>query len=129
MTTATVPTDRTYLSLPINPEEGFPQSFRLAYAGHTYQVSLYVNIAEEVMLTASDDTLFRLPAERAYLVMQVARESSEGLQILFLRKLVTGIAYLAEELVFTFSAMTIAKRNLNGIGNFGSILTGSVTIR
>jgi hypothetical protein len=129
MTTAVAPTNRTYLTLPVNPDEGFPQSFRLAYAGRTYQVMLYVNIAEDVMLAAPDDALFTLPSDRAFLVMTVARETSGGLQTIFLRKLAPGIEYRAEELVFTFGAMTVAKRNMNGAGAHGSIVNGSVTTR
>ncbi len=51
---------RNYMKLPINADEGFPQAFRLNFAGNVYQVLLYVNVLEEGMETP-DDHVYRLP--------------------------------------------------------------------
>jgi len=39
----------TFLALPIEEAEGFPQAFRLSLAGRTYQFRLYANVAEELL--------------------------------------------------------------------------------
>lgn len=121
-------TDRTYMKLPINPDEGFPQSFRLSFGGRTYQVLLYANIAEAVA-EQPDEHVFELPDENAYLVMQVAREGTDPAQVIFQRKLVPDQAYEASELAFLFREMRVAKRNLNGVGAFGSSVIGGVAER
>ncbi len=51
---------RNYMKLPINADEGFPQSFRLNFAGNVYQVLLYVNVLEEGLETP-DDHVYHLP--------------------------------------------------------------------
>lgn len=50
---------RTYLQLPINADEGFPQSFRLNFNGKTYQIVLYVNVLEDTPVPP--DEIYTLP--------------------------------------------------------------------
>lgn len=117
-----------FLQLPINPTDGFPQAFRLAMAGRTYQFRLYANVAEEVL----DDPpagLLELPAGKAFLVLSVDREEPGGLTTILRRKLVPGVLYEAAELVLTFTTMLLDPRNLNGIGSFGSQVVGGVALR
>lgn len=119
---------RTYLQLPIRADEGFPQAFRLSFLGNLYRVSLYVNALEGKLLRP-DDYTFCLPEPDAFMVMAVIREGPAGATFLFRRKLVPNLEYEAAELAFVFQKMTVAKRNLNGTGAFGSEVIGGVAAR
>lgn len=147
--------DLNYLALPINADEGFPQSFRLAIGDSLYTFLLYVNIAEEEMLASPDDAIFDLPTpgQRAFMVMRVARETPTGSRAVFQRKLVPGLEYAgptqplgaspadqpapagavapasASELAFYFSRIRVARANINGVGAFGSLVEGVVAAR
>jgi len=118
----------SFLRLPIDPAEGFPQTFRLALAGRTYQFGLYANVAEEI-LDGAPGELLELPALEAFLVLSVGREEPGGLVPILRRKLVTGVEYPAAELMVTFRTMLLDPRNLNGIGAFGSQIVGGVALR
>jgi hypothetical protein len=118
----------TYLSLPIDGDEGFPQAFRLTFNGRTYQILLYANLPEE-LVEAAEDQVFDLPAPHAFMVMRVARETTGQPEVIFHRKLVPNIDYEAQELAFRFDTMRVARRNLNGAGSFGSQVTGGVAAR
>lgn len=119
---------RNYLQLPINPEEGFPQAFQLNFNQRTYRILLYVNVLERDLET-TDDHIYHLPEPGAFLVMQVAREAAEGLEIIFWRKLVLHLEYEVAELAFVFRELQVAKRNINGVGAFGSHVVGGVAVR
>ena len=124
-------TQRTYFQLPINADEGFPQSFRLSFNGNTYQVVLYVNILED----GSDqpdkgtDNMYTLPKKGAFMVMRVSREDPGGATVIFQRKLVPNCEYKAQEVAFVFRQMRVARENLNGIGTFGSAVIGGIATR
>ena len=115
------------LQLPIDPAEGFPQAFRLSFGGRTYRFRLYANVAEEVLDAATGP--LDLPADKAFLVLSVAREEAAGQTVILLRKLVPGVVYQAAELVLTFPTMRLDPRNLNGVGSFGSQVIGGVDLR
>ncbi|HYQ62566.1 hypothetical protein [Actinophytocola sp.] len=117
----------TFLRLPINAADGFPQAFRLAVAGRTYRFQLYANVAEELLDTATGP--LELPARGAFLVLSVDREEPAGLTTILRRKLVPGITYQAAELALTFPTMLLDPRNLNGVGEFGSRVIGGVAPR
>ena len=131
---------RIYRQLPINADEGFPQAFRLNFNGNVYQIWLYVNVLEEGVETA-DDYLYNLPVHEkfpnsisetsrdAFMVMRVAQEGAGGPAVIFQRKLVPNLEYEAAELVFVFRKMVVARRNLNGVGAFGSQVIGGVATR
>lgn len=118
---------RTYLTLPINADEGFPQAFRLNFNNQTYQMLFYVNADETVLEDA--DTLLTLPMAHAFMVLRVAREAADGLTVIFQRKLIPNLEYEAAELAFTFSKMVVARQNLNGVGAFGSQVIGGIAAR
>jgi hypothetical protein len=120
---------RTYLSLPINADEGFPQAFRLSFGGQVYQILLYANVAEHIAAQAAPDEVFSLPQDGAFLVMRALRESPDGLTAIFQRKLVPELEYEAAELAFIFHTMQVAKKNLNGQGAFGSVVRGGIAAR
>ncbi len=120
--------ERTYRKLPINADEGFPQSFRLRFNDRMYQILLYANVSEEVA-GGQEDVVYDLPTPGAFLVMRVARESGEGPAVIFQRKLVSDLEYEAAELAFVFREMRVAKRNLNGVGAFGSRVIGGIAAR
>ncbi|RKT08176.1 hypothetical protein BX286_6260 [Streptomyces sp. 3211.6] len=119
----------SYLRLPIEPTEGFPQAFRLQLGARIYQFHLYVNAAEDVLRAAPADPVLDLPAAGAFLVLRVAREEPSGLVALLRRKLVPGVEYRAGELSLTFPTMRVARQNLNGVGEFGSVVVGGVALR
>jgi hypothetical protein len=118
----------TFLRLPIDPAEGFPQAFRLALAGRTYQFRLHANVAEEFLATAPGGPI-DLPVPGAFLVLAVDREEPAGLAPLLRRKLVPGVQYHAAELALTFRTLKVDMRNLNGLGSFGSDVVGGVVLR
>jgi hypothetical protein len=119
---------RSFLRLPIDADEGFPQAFRLAVSGRNYQFRLYANVAEDVVDGAPAVPL-DLPSAGAFLVLSVAREEPGGLVTILRRKLVPEVEYLAAELALTFRTMRLDPRNLNGVGSFGSEVVGGVAPR
>jgi hypothetical protein len=129
MLQASTATDIAYLSLPINADDGFPQAFRLAFNGQVYQLLFYVNIQEEVAAAAADSFVFDLPAPGAFMVLRLSRESAAAPLVIFQRKLVVNLAYTAAELALRFTALRVAKQNLNGAGSFGSQVMGGIAAR
>jgi hypothetical protein len=117
----------SFLQLPVNADEGFPQSFRMSVGDGGYVVALYVNVADERLL-ASGEAL-RLPAPGAFLVMAVTREGPGQPEVVFRRKVVCQLEYGAAELAFVFTEITIDPRNLNADGAFGSRITAGVAAR
>ncbi|WP_405825646.1 hypothetical protein OG241_49170 [Streptomyces sp. NBC_01390] len=118
---------RSFLRLPIDADEGFPQAFRLAVAGRNYQFRLYANVAEDVVRGAPAGPL-QLPAAQAFLVLSVDREEPGGPVSILRRKLVSGVEYRAAELVLTFRTLRLDLRNLNSAGSFGSEVVGGVAV-
>jgi hypothetical protein len=116
-----------YLRLPIQPDEGFPQSFRLSLGPSTYTVSLYVNITDDDLTDV--DRPLDLPTRGAFMVMSIRRDSPGPPTTVFLRKLVTEHEYEAAELALLFTRIAVHPRNLNGAGPFGSEVTGGVALR
>ncbi|MGI5328749.1 hypothetical protein [Actinomadura nitritigenes] len=114
--------------LPIDADEGFPQAFRLAFAGRDYRFLLYANVAEEILRDAPDGPL-DLPAAGAFLVLAVQREETGGTVPVLRRKLVPGVVYAAGELALTFVTLRLDPRNLNAAGAFGSSVVGGVAAR
>ncbi len=122
-----VPTAPAWLPLPIDADEGFPQSFRLALDSGLYRVGLYVNVSEELLQMLGSQALLELPREDAFLVLRIARESDAGEpRTIFQRKVVPALDYRASELTLRFDELTIARANLNAPGPHGSTVTGRV---
>lgn len=119
--------DHAYIRIPINADEGFPQSFRLDFHGSTYRVFLYVNAPEDPAVPL--EHIYDLPEHEAFMVMRVEREGPGEAQVMFQRKLVRNQRYEAAELAFVFREMRVARRNLNGIGDLGSRVTGGIEAR
>jgi hypothetical protein len=119
---------RAYVRLPIDADEGFPQAFRLGFGDATYHVTLYVNVLEDAPPEA-EDVVYELPRPDAFMVMTVAREAPAEPDVIFRRKLVLDHEYEARELAFVFRELRVDRRNLNGIGSFGSSVTGGVAAR
>jgi hypothetical protein len=137
--------------LPVNPDEGFPQSFLLALAGRTYQVQLYVDVPEHLLPHelgqretvdvvsggypapgplgegAAADPAAPAPG---LLVAAVARQEPDGTLVpLLRRRLLPGLLYTARELLLLVDEVRIAAGNLNGAGPFGSVLRARVGVR
>lgn len=117
-----------YSPLPIAPDEGFPQSFRLTFADRVYVVALYVNASEGLLATLPDDAVLELPQDEAHLVARFTREAEQP-QVVFQRKLVPGLDYAAGDLALRFDELRVAKRNLNGHGSYGSRVSGGIALR
>jgi hypothetical protein len=63
------------------------------------------------------------------LVGTITRQDSSGDVVLLRRRLLPGLQYTARELLLTVEEMSLAMGNLNGVGNFGSVLTARVALR
>ncbi|MEW2352942.1 hypothetical protein [Spirillospora sp. NPDC029432] len=117
---------RTYLRLPVDADEGFPQSFRLQLGTLVYLVELYVNVAEE---RAAEGGALDLLGGDAFLVARVLREDSGRLVPLLHRKVARGLEYAAGELSLVFKEAVVDVRNLNGVGAYGSRVVAGVAAR
>ena len=131
---------RQYFPLAIDNAQGFPQSFPFLFNGQTYHFRLYVNIAASLLNDAKaflelpmkqafpTDTFF--PTERAFLVVQVERESdARNRETIFLRKVIPDLEYAVENIILTFPTQRIARSNLNGQGDFGTQVIGGIAER
>jgi hypothetical protein len=116
---------QTYDPLPIDNTAGFPQQFPLLLNGVNYQFLIYVNVPEAAL--GSLDELMVLPDATRFLVVRVSVLAADGTaQTVFLRKVVPSLEYRADGLALTFPTQIVARRNLNGVGNFGSNVIGGV---
>lgn len=121
-----------FLRLPVNPDEGFPQSFRLSFEGRSYVFGFQVTIAEEVLpdvnTPAGLNAVVSLPGDGAFLVVTVVREgTAEGVSLLR-RKVIPGVVYRAGELALVFRTIRIALGNLHGVGRWGSEVVAGVAL-
>jgi hypothetical protein len=115
--------------LPVEPDEGLPQTFDCLIGGTAYDFGLYANLD-----AAADDppqTLYDLAAPNrigapapppGYLVLRVVRLGSEGPHVEFLRKLVAEpeLVHHTERLAIRLLEARLARGNLNGRGHYGS---------
>lgn len=119
---------RSYDPLPIDNTAGFPQQFPLLLAGVNYQFRLYVNVAETAL--GYPDVLMSLPDPLRHLVVRVDAPDAGGVtQAVFLRKVTPSLEYRAGGLWLTFPTQVVSPRNLNGVGSFGSNVTGGVALQ
>jgi hypothetical protein len=116
---------RTYLRLPVNADEGFPQSFRFGVGGSTYAAMLYVSVLDQDESRAAYD----LTTPGASLVLRIVREGPAEPRTIFLRRLVVDHEYEAGDLALLFRELKVDRRNLNGAGAFGSVVRGGVASR
>ena len=63
------------------------------------------------------------------MVMAVRRESPSPGEEIFRRRLVVEHEYAAAELGFLFKELRVDRRNLGGVGSFGSSVLGGVATR
>jgi hypothetical protein len=117
---------RTYDPLPIDNTAGFPQQFPFLLNGVNYQFLLYVDVPEAAL--GSIVELMVLPDSQRFLVVRVDVLGTDGTaQAVFLRKVVPSLEYRAGGLGLYFPTQIVARRNLNGVGSFGSNVIGGVT--
>ena len=117
---------RTYDPLPIDNSAGFPQRFPFLLNGVSYQFLLYVDVPESAL--GSIDELMVLPDAQRFLVVRVDVFGADGTaQTVLLRKVVPSLEYRAGGLGLVFPTQIVARRNLNGVGNFGSNVIGGVS--
>jgi hypothetical protein len=123
----------SFRRLPVDPDEGFPQSFRLAFGGARYIFGLQVDIAEGVLPAADTpaglSAAISLPTGGAFLVMTVLGEDTVDSSTLLRRKVIPGLVYRAGELAIVVRTIRIALGNLHGVGPYGSELLAGVALR
>lgn len=140
--TTTAPLDAgtdtaTYLTMPVDADEGFPQSFLVAIGAGTYRLELYVDVPEAELPGWPADP--QLPIDvgddpggsgaRGLLVGSVIRQDPGGDTVLLRRRLLPGIVYTLQDLRLYVDEATVALGNLNAAGPFGSRLTIKVAPR
>ncbi|AZM46648.1 hypothetical protein DMB38_13260 [Streptomyces sp. WAC 06738] len=103
--------------LPVDADEGFPQSFRLRFGPHVYRVGLYVNADER---TVAQGGVLDLLGTGPFLVVVVDREDPDGIVPLVRRKAVRELPCPAGRLRLVFREALVHVRNLNGAGSHGS---------
>lgn len=124
----TFATTRNFMPLPIDETRGFPQTFPLLFDGRTYHFRLYANIAAARLNGPA--SVFELPAEDAFLVVQVDVEAGGGgRETIFRRKVSPGLEYEFDNIVLVFTQQRVARGNLNGQGEFGSEVVGGIARR
>jgi hypothetical protein len=132
--------------LPVDPDEGFPQMFLLAFAGATYGITWYVDIAEQQLpaaRVADPSTLIDLAGDgagggpgtgspagppRGILVLAVDRRDLGTVTPLLRRRVIPGLTYRAGQLLLVVDQAGIALGNLNGAGSYGSVLSVRVGV-
>jgi hypothetical protein len=71
-----------------------------------------------------------LPSSAAHLVMKVETALPDGtLETAFLRKIISGFEYEVENIALQFKQQRVAVSNLNGQGDFGSLVAGGIASR
>jgi hypothetical protein len=86
---------------------------------------LYADVPEAAL--GPIDEVMVLPDAHRFLVVRVDVTGPDGAQqAVFLRKVVPSREYRAGGLMITFPTQIVARRNLNGRGNFGSNVIGGV---
>ena len=117
----------SFLRLPVNADDGFPQAFSMRFGDRGYTVALEVSVLDEDVLAAALPLV--LPRSEAYLVVSVVREDPGPAEVILRRKVVPRYEYQAAELTLVFTEVSIDVRNLNGAGAFGSRVAGGVAAR
>jgi hypothetical protein len=116
---------RIYDPLPIDNAAGFPQSFPFLLNGVRYQFTVYAHVPEAAL--GPIDEVMALPDPQRFFVVRADVVQSDGsAQTVFLRKVVPSLEYRAGALLLTFPTQLVARRNLNGVGNFGSNVVAGV---
>lgn len=129
MDVTTSQSGRNYSPLPIDATRGFPQSFSSTFAGKTYHFFMYVDV-DAALLGPSTKNPLQLPTGNAFLVVQVEKENRDSTRtVIFLRKVVPDLEYLAGDIALIFPTQVVAQANLNGIGEFGSVVVGGIAAR
>ena len=119
---------RQFVPLPIDSRNGFPQSFPLLFGGKSYRFSLYVNVAADLL--PRDGGLLPLPDERAFVVARVERAKTDGsFETILLRKVLPKVEYVAGDIALRFPEQRVVRENLNGRGDFGSLVRGEIADR
>ncbi|MGW6058051.1 hypothetical protein [Streptomyces sp. NPDC055189] len=116
-----------YLRLPIDADDGFPQSFRLALAERVYRFDAYVTVVDDSLLDSP--VPLELPRDGAFLVIALEPVDGRGPVPMFRRKVVTGLEYEVADLAMVFTSIRVHPLNLNGAGTHGSRIVGGVTAR
>jgi hypothetical protein len=121
----TGPSGRAYDPLPIDNTAGFPQQFSLSLNCVNYQFQFYVDVPEAAL--GPIDEVMVLPDAQRFLVARVDTLAADGTtQTIFLRKIVPSLEYSVRGVGLYFPTQIVARRNLNGVGSFGSNIVAGV---
>lgn len=121
--------DLQFRLLPVDADQGLPQSFTFSIASASYTVFLYASIAvrdsdplEQLYDLSSPSGHPNPQSPPGYLVIRIDRRTPGGAETLLLRKLVPepAVVHTARELAVVLRQAVIARGNLNGRGRFGS---------
>jgi hypothetical protein len=119
---------RDFTTLPIDATRGFPQSFTFFFNGRNYDFRLYIDVLAPLL--ADKNAVLQLPSAGAALVAVVESEQPGGVRKpILIRKIVPSLEYEAESIVLSFPDQRVAVRNINGTGEFGSLVTGRIASR
>lgn len=122
-------------ALPVNADDGFPQSFLLGLGASTYRFDFYVSLTEARLPADTDPrTMLDLTGgdpsaagAQGMLVGRVLRVGADGSQVpVMRRRLLPSLLYRAADLVLVVDTLRVAAGNLNGPGAFGSMLSARV---
>lgn len=121
----TAASGRVFDTLPIDSAAEFPQRFACVRDGVNYRFTLYVDVPETAL--GPIDEIMSLPDGRRFLVVRVDRIAADGSAApVFLRKVVPSLEYRAGPLTLAFPSQQVARRNLNGKGEFGTRIVAGV---
>jgi len=129
MDLTSAPSGRSHQPLPIDVRLGFPQSFSVVLGNALYFFTMYVDIDANLLSDSTID-IFALPEERAFLVARVDKQNSDSTRTtIFVRKLTPEQEYEVENISLFFPQQVVARMNLNGQGDFGSVVLGGIASR
>jgi len=122
MDLSTAPSGRAYTALPIDPTQRVPHR-RFHCFQHSYlRIFLICDIGAAALAESSDE-LFNLPSENAFLVARVDTQilTVRAQPFLFESWYLSSNTWRATSRFF-FPQQTVARENLNGQGEFGSVV-------
>jgi len=113
----------------------------LVFANRNYRFRLYVNanapalkdkaaIFDLPLAPSAGDKALATDFREAYLVVRAELDQPAGApQLVFVRKVMPELEYEFAGVALYFPQQRVAVQNLNGVGNFGTQITGGIALR
>lgn len=127
-----------FLQLPIDPDQGLPQSVTFSAGANSYVATVYASIsstrAEPLARLYDLSSPINNPNPESppgYIVLKIDRRTPGGPVTLLLRKLIpeAGLVHYAHELAVMCKQVVVARGNLNAAGRYGSKIVIGVAVR